>query len=97
MSEDVKANKWAHVYYYDDPCKGWGMGPSVAYIELGPEMLEVRTPGRTAVFELTDEGWYHVKAASPRYDRYSHGVHVIDGAKIPTPPAVIPLESEEAS
>jgi len=93
MSEAVKTNKWAHVYRYDDPCKGWGMGPSVAYIELGPEMLEVRIPERA---ELTDEGWAHVKAASPRYDRYSHGVHIIDGTKIPTPPAVIPLEPEEA-
>ena len=94
MSEDVKADKWAHVYYYDDPCKGWGMGRSVAYIELGPEMLEVRTPGGA---ELTDEGWAHVKAASPRYDRYSHGVHIIDGTKIPTPPVVIPLVAPTAS
>ena len=94
MSEDVKTNKWAHVYRYDDPCKGWGMGTSVAYIELGPEMLEVRTPERA---ELTDEGWAHVKATSPRYDRYSHGVHIIDGTKIPTPPVVIPLVAPTAS
>ena len=83
---EAGANMWAHTYRYSDWARGIGMGSTVAYVELSPEMYEL---DERKEHKLTEQGEAYL-AKTAGYESIGQGV-IIESKEVLGLPKIIPL------